>query len=273
MKKITRSLLAIFSITLLSLSITSPSFAVSTEVNFDMTQLAEGVPTGSLMTTTELAPSGDWTTTNTSTNSSSDNQTDQIGYGLKIPTEDIAQCSNGELPFVVGYKSVLVTKNASPNVKNPNSVHISVILTGATDETIDDINSTFDSSDSAPEDTLNGTFTMTSYYKNPMTVDVFNSSENTFIGIVDHFTQEGSFTVTTEKPVFVAVLNCDATANQGQETGGSGADTSALDDANSPKTGAGEVLLGTFLVALVASSFVVYKAIEKHRNTAKLSEK
>lgn len=64
-------------------------------------------------------------------------------------------------------------------------------------------------------------------------------------------------------------IGCDFNTG-GEETSNS---TASDNKTKSPKTGAEEVLVGLLLVTLVASSFLIYKAVDKHRSSAKLSEK
>lgn len=270
--KLSLLVLAVFSLSV-SFLISGTYAATTTEVNFDIAPLAVGTQYGETANgtvnnivpklITELPPNGDWSVTNT--NSTIYQQYKSIGYRLKLDlsTQSIPACEGSTEPYIVGTKRVLETKSAQPNVSGgSNSVAPNIMLYSGPDMTIDDYNSSYDSTNTAPSGTIAGTSSLTWYFQKPITVATFNNDANIFYGIVEHMTAANStFSTVTAPPLFKAILSCSNQEVIGSETGGIGGipdDTESIEDAkeaaNSPKTGSAEVagfVSGVILVVLI----------------------
>lgn len=274
MKKLYKVFISILSVAILIFSITAQTMASDTvvPVDFELTPLSVGtnlVQDGSI---TDTPPSGDWTVT-VQYGTSSDKKS--YGYSLKLPdsTQDVCGSQTAK---VAGIKRNWEVKSANPNSDDYGTpIYAKEMLVGGDSSTLDDTKDSFDESNTAPQGTIVGVRSLTYYYKDAIPLSVFNDDQNQFYGYVSVVAPGPNvgdeFTGTVGNVSFSAAIVCGDSNVSGQNSGGAGGDPT--NSAKSPKTGAGEVLIGTFIVALIASSFVVYKAIEKHRNTATLSEK
>ncbi len=272
MKRIKQALLSTLTLATLVFTATAPSFATLEQSYYPLT--ATPLPTGSTVqngsdtvTATDDAPTGDWTTTSSTAKN--------VLYELTLPSN--LTCMDGSgAPMVERVGSYSWTTAANPisgtdentafSYVAPNSGIYATVYPGG------------GGGNSSDTDVTTGYSGSTLALVTPLSIVDFNTSgSQRLIGVSTHYSNGTEYTVTTKIPYFEAKLSCQVAG--GTAAGGLAQDIpgttppATSPSAKSPKTGAGEVLIGTFLVALAATSFIVYKAIQKHRKTAELSEK
>jgi hypothetical protein len=279
MKKLVRLVSALFAIFTLSLVSPANSYASGGTIPIVFTPLPSGttVPSTepeSTYTSTENAPSGPWTST---INAGDDIKV--IFYELSL--ESLGSCSAGTGAEITSINLQTTASGADP-VDNDDSTGVAI---GPFTLGIDyDLNGdpTFVETDSGIASATLNLLSVIDGGNKTLTTSLFSTAGlldagtlldgATLKAAVFHFAEieQGDFTVTSSFPSGSVKYAC--TSDAFVSDGGSAPKTPPVQP-SSPKTGAGEVLLALSLVVLAASSFVIYKAIHKHRNTGKLSEK
>lgn len=270
MKNISKFLLSVVSAAILTINTISPSFAASTK---NVTLVGSPMPAGDYdyygsTYSSDTVPDGNWSTNGTASK--------YLFYSLSLPSyvTTNTKCIDGSNPLVNQIGASSNTISASPDDPGDGN-YGGAWFSNLNDSTIYSLSPGGAGGGSGDTDLgAKGGFAT---FATPMSLLAFmsgySSGSDTIrpLGVSMH-TRDGSigYSITTTPPSFSIKLSCDI--EDGTEVSGS-VSPSSTNSANSPKTGAGEVLLGTFVVALLASSFVIYKAIEKHRKTAQISEK
>ncbi len=258
MKKVTKLLVLALFIVATSFSATNNTFAALTHLELVATPLPAGTYKYNTQNVqAEAGVDGNWTSTGTTSK--------YMFFSLSLPSgiDQNVKCTDGSSPLIdtIGHQSEIIAANPdSPSDQNKAWASHSV----SEDGTIYAIKPGGAGGGSGSSSDI-GTSGGSSTFLNPMSLSTFfagysSGGEQIIMkGVMLHVRQDGTeYSVTTVKPKFYLGITCDIGATTFVPGDTNSIDT-AKADANSPKTGASEV------IAFVAGASLIFVGYEATR--------